>query len=223
MPGRSLRRSTRLTALSLAVGLLVGCAPPEQPDALLLVVSNLRADRLGSYGHHPPGRGVIALAEEGVVFERAISPSPQNAPALASLFTSLLPSRHGLRLENGALDEEPPSLAEAFRDAGYDTVAVSASVALHDEASGLSRGFDRVVPFERSRQEVERSEAGAGALVRDRKVTAKAIEVLLEPRTAPLFLLVHWMAPDPPYDARGRFKRMGQRNFKGPVDARSSS
>ncbi|MGH0031077.1 MAG: sulfatase [Myxococcota bacterium] len=196
----------------------VGCAPPATPDVLLLVVGTLRADRLGSYGHHPPGRGVVALAEDGVVFENAVAPSSQTEPALASLFTSLLPSAHGVTTADASLPPEPPTLAEAFAAAGWETVAVSASSAFADPSRGLSRGFERVATLPQTPQEQSRAQAGSAVLVRDRTITKRAIEVLAEERTRPLFLMVHWMAPHPGYDARGRFKRMGQRNFSGPVD-----
>jgi arylsulfatase A-like enzyme len=200
----------------LAAWLGVGCAPPGPPDVLLIVVDTLRADRLGSYGYQYPSPAMDALAEDSLRFENAFAQVPRTAPSLASLFTSLLPSHHGLTRYGASLGPEPVTLAEAFGRGGYETGLVSASADVLDPKSGLTRGFDRVevgksVP-------AERTPASDPALVRDRIITMQAIEQLDAPREKPLFLVVHYLGPHPPYDAKKRDKRAGTRNYRGPVD-----
>jgi arylsulfatase A-like enzyme len=94
---------TRLGVLLLACGL--GCGEPERPTELsyprtgLIIVSidTLRADRLGAYGN---SRGLTPnldeLAEDSVLFESCFSNSPKTASSHMSLFTSMLPTEHGV-------------------------------------------------------------------------------------------------------------------------------
>ena len=62
------------------VGVLQAQAP--QPDVLLVVVDTLRPDFLGAYGFEAPSSpNLDALAERGVVFERALAASSSTAPS----------------------------------------------------------------------------------------------------------------------------------------------
>jgi arylsulfatase A-like enzyme len=109
---------------------------------LLITLDTTRADRLGSYGHAAASTpNLDRLAAGGVRFARALSPVPLTLPAHASLMTGRNPFRHGVR-NNGhyALPTDVPTLAEQFRDAGYDTAAFVSSFVL-DRQFGLARGF----------------------------------------------------------------------------------
>ena len=57
------------------------------------------------------------------------------------MLTGLYPPEHGLITNGrGRLDENISTLAEIFRDAGYDTGAFIGSFVLHSKF-GLERGF----------------------------------------------------------------------------------
>ncbi len=127
-------------------------AAPEAPRNLLVfLVDTLRADRLGCYGNPAqPSPTIDAFAEQGILFERAYAPSPYTATSHASLFTSLAPPVHGvwnkLELEDGktempALAESAVTLAEVYREAGYQTAAVADGGFL-SVGRGLHQGFD---------------------------------------------------------------------------------
>ena len=65
-------------------------AKSGMPNILLIVVDTLRADHLGAYGYsRPTSPNNDALAEQGVVFEQAVSQAPWTAASIASLMTGL--------------------------------------------------------------------------------------------------------------------------------------
>jgi choline-sulfatase len=64
------------------------------------------------------------LAESGVVFDAAYTPSPLCAPARASLMTGLLPSRTTAYDNAAAFPSDLPTFAHYLRDAGYRTALV---------------------------------------------------------------------------------------------------
>ena len=87
---------------------ILGRAPrPSELNVVVVTLDTLRADRLGCYGY----RGVATpnidgVAAEGVVFEQATSTAPMTLPSHASIFTGLVPPRHGVR-DNGGFFVEP--------------------------------------------------------------------------------------------------------------------
>jgi arylsulfatase A-like enzyme len=181
--------------LLLAAG-ATGCGEKEGnsgPNVLLVSVDTLRRDHMSIYGY---GRETTpqldALAREGVVFERAVSPSNWTLPAHGSLLTGLTPARHGLTKERGRLGDTVPTLAEAFRAAGYDTAGFASHVYL-GERYGFARGF-RFYEVEPS----QRAEA----------VTERALSWLQEHGSEPFFLFLHYFdphwdyAPPPPWRTR---------------------
>lgn len=82
------------------------------------------------------------MAERGARFEQAVAGAPLTLPSHATIMTGLRPPNHGAR-DNGRylLGEANETLAETFRDNGYDTAAFVACFVL-DERFGLAQGFD---------------------------------------------------------------------------------
>src|SRR6266446_5546382 len=120
----------------------VGLWPRQKPHVLLITLDTTRADRLGCYGYGPAKTPALdALAQAGVLCQRASTVAPVTLPAHASLFTGLYPAENGVRTNGrGRLDEAIPTLAEVLRRHGYDTGAFVASFVL-DRKFGLARGF----------------------------------------------------------------------------------
>ncbi|MDG2303337.1 MAG: sulfatase [Candidatus Binatia bacterium] len=169
---------------------------PAQPNVLLIIVDTLRADRLPTYGF-PAGRtpSLDELTHDAVVFERAIAASASTVPSHASMFTSRFVRQHAVGYRNGdtALRNEP-TLAEAFRDAGYATAAFISNVMLRS-TTGLNRGFDfydENLPTEEPNRPL--------FFERDAALTTKrAIRWLERERDKPVFLVVHYQDPHGPY------------------------
>jgi hypothetical protein len=119
-------------------------------DLLLIVLDGARRDHLRSYGHALDTMPALtALASECVVFEDAVTPSTGTNPALASLFTGLLPRHHGLGsihdLGQTRLRASVPTLAELLTAAGYRGLAGFSRPLQAEELAGLGRGFERVL------------------------------------------------------------------------------
>jgi arylsulfatase A-like enzyme len=103
---------------------LVRGAVPEAMNLVLVVNDTMRRDRPGVYGGEAVTPHFDAFARENRLFRRAVSPSPWTKPAVASLFTGLLPSQHGV-LDHPAWrapDRQGWSQADVL-DAGVDTLA----------------------------------------------------------------------------------------------------
>lgn len=113
-----------------------------KPNVLLIILDAARPDHLSCYGY---GRkttpNIDDLAEDGVLFENAISPAGWTPPAHASLFTGLFPSQHGLQHGSLHLNQRFPTLAEILRSSGYKTIGISNNPWV-SHATGLDRGFE---------------------------------------------------------------------------------
>jgi arylsulfatase A-like enzyme len=185
-------------ALAACLLALVACGGPEPPRAgppsiVLITADTLRQDRLGAYGYfRDTSPALDRLAEEGVLFERALTPISVTLPAHVSLMTSTLPLRHGIK--GNLIDAHQRfegtgglrTFAQMLRDAGYTTAAFisAAPVKRH---SGLNTGFDHF-------DEPEASERRADA------TTARAVAWLENGPPSPLLLWVHYFDPHKPYD-----------------------
>ena len=117
--------------------------PRARPNVLLVTIDTLRADRLGCYGARDATTPVLdALAGRGVRFETAVAAVPLTGPSHATILSGLTPVHHGVR-DNGAyvLPDAVPTLAEAFRAAGYRTAGFVSGFPV-DRRFGFARGFD---------------------------------------------------------------------------------
>src|SRR5262249_28556305 len=138
-----------LAGLVSGVGVLGGCAarapaPPPLPRHVLVVtIDTLRADRLGCYGGTAVATpNIDRLARDRAVAIEATVPAPITRPSHVSILTGLDPAQHGIRDNiSRALAPDVPTLATAFKAAGFDTGGFVSSIVLSAQ-SGLGRGFD---------------------------------------------------------------------------------
>ena len=94
----------------------------DRPHILVVMVDQLSALFLRAYGHGVTRTPAIdRLAEEGVVFENAYTPSPLCAPARASFMTGQLPTRTGVYDNSAELASSLPTFAHYLRLEGYRT------------------------------------------------------------------------------------------------------
>jgi choline-sulfatase len=116
----------------------------ERPVGVVIItLDTTRADRLSIYGLMDASMPALErLAREGVVFDQATTVAPLTLPAHTSLFTGLLPPRHGVR-DNASepLAGTETTLAEILQSRGFRTAAFVSSVVLGPER-GLAQGFD---------------------------------------------------------------------------------
>jgi arylsulfatase A-like enzyme len=116
-----------------------------RPNIVLIVMDTVRADHLSCYGYHRPTTPFLQrLAARGTLFEDAIAPTSWTLPALASIFTGLLPHQNGADWTT-AMSQQPWTLARLLRAMGYETAGFSANPYYGLGAWGLDNGFDEYV------------------------------------------------------------------------------
>ena len=180
---------------------LLACArapAPEKPNIVLIVVDTLRADHLGSYGYERDTSPVIdAFARENVRFDYAVATAPWTAPSIASIFTGLYPTAHGVtrftfkddwqpgRATASVLSDDLDTLAEGLKRRGYQTVGVTANAWVADYL-GFAQGFDSFRTLDH--QPAHRVNAEAFTFL-----DAHGRE------DPPFFLYLHYMDPHEPY------------------------
>jgi arylsulfatase A-like enzyme len=115
-----------------------------QPNIILLVIDSLRASNLSCYGYFRKTTPTIdAIAEQGTLFEQAISVGCWTLPVHASLFTGLYPINHGVTISKDALPEGFATLPRRLRELGYQTASFSNNAYISG-ITRLTQGFDFV-------------------------------------------------------------------------------
>lgn len=114
----------------------------NSPDILFVVLDTQRADRLGCYGHtRPISPNLDRFADEGTLFEQAVSPAQWTIPSHASLFTGSYPTAHGVTQSSHSLSSNAPHLAEVLHALGYETVGFCNNPLVGVLDNGFKRGF----------------------------------------------------------------------------------
>jgi len=131
------------TAILIAAGLTTALACSQSqpqtadeahpPNIVLVSLDTLRADHLGCYGYTRDTSPVLdALAERGVLFERAIAQASHTQGSHMSLFQSRYPTRIG---------DENAILAQVLQGAGYHTAGITGGGFVSADF-GFARGFE---------------------------------------------------------------------------------
>lgn len=197
-----------LSTALISIGFTAGCGKEEveSPNIVLITVDTLRADRLGSYGYDRElTPNLDELAEQGVVFERAVTTAGTTWPAHASMLTGLYPRYHGLRRNGLELGNEVPIVTELLSESGYSTGSFVSFKAMHFRGQ-LDRGFDVASDSEFIKDEDAPIRAGE-------ETTSMAIEWLKSRAGSPepKFLWLHLFEPHGPYDLTD-FSRQWMKN-----------
>lgn len=113
----------------------------SKPNILFVLLDSACPNWLSCYNSPIPSSPHIdELAGGSLVFETAISPSSWTLPVMASVFTGMLPTKHGCHDQHQTLDSAYPTMAEIFSRHGYDTAAF-ADVPFVGPTTRLDRGF----------------------------------------------------------------------------------
>lgn len=101
---------------------IVSAAPASQPNVLILIADQWRAQAFG-YAGDPNVKTphIDALERESVDFNHAISSVSVCCPTRASLLTGQRPLTHGVFLNDVPLATDAVTFAKVLRTAGYDT------------------------------------------------------------------------------------------------------
>ncbi len=168
-------------------------------DILLITVDALRADRLASYGGEPGLTPAMdALAAEGVVFDRAYTPTPHTSYALTSLLTGKF-MREVLELDRSPQRTAPAiALPQLLRDYGYRTAAFYPPAIFFVDRARFQNLAENGFGFE------YRKAMFAPAADRVGQLEAYLDDV---ESGHPLFVWVHLFEPHEPYDPPAAFAR----------------
>jgi len=172
-----------------------GTSEPRRPNIVLYVVDTVRADRLGVYGYEKPTSPRLdAFAAGAVLFENAYAQSSWTRPAVASLFTGLLPPAHRTVGRRSVLPEDALTLAEILAANGYEGMGLVRNPNV-SRTFGFAQGFARFRSEDRERDET----------MLDR------VRPWLDGRQnaeGPFFLFLHAIDPHGPYDPAPEFEEM---------------
>jgi arylsulfatase A-like enzyme len=226
------------TSLLLLVTLLASCtcqeasdppvpaaAPlPQHADIIVLVtVDTLRSDFVSFGGYAQPTTPYVdALTEKGTWFSHAFSPSSWTAPSMASLFTGVYPTTHGVQtggkdLETGEvvvpiLSEPLETLAESLQAAGYRTIGTPSNRLLAKDR-GFAQGFDTYpdkAPF------IEANKVNA--IVRRQLKAAYGDTWKTSWKNDKVFLWIHYYDPHLPWPPHPKLAPKFAPDFNGSLD-----
>jgi arylsulfatase A-like enzyme/cytochrome c-type biogenesis protein CcmH/NrfG len=177
----------------------------EIRNVVLISIDTCRADHLNCYGYsRKTSPNIDAVAEDGIIFNHAVTPVPITLPAHSSMLTGMIPPYHKVRDNSHyRLSDSNITLAEILREKGFATGAFVSSFVM-DSQFGLDQGFDT---FNDDLPEKEQQGFQFG-LINERKaeeVTSLANIWLEEHRNDKFFLFLHYFDPHYPYVSHKRF------------------
>jgi arylsulfatase A-like enzyme len=178
---------------------------------IIYLIDALRADRLGLYGHDQPTSPVMdALAEDGVVFERAYAMDSRTLGSVPSLLASLSTPSHGLLNYGQRLAPEIVTLSTVFRAAGYDTASFVTN-RVGGRLTGLDRGFAQFY-----NAVTTHGNRGARRSFPDGKFF-NWMDRIDAGRSIPFFAYVHTAEPHEPYIPPPRILSLFESDYQGTV------
>ncbi len=198
-----------LVLIAVAAWALLGRGN-HKPNVIVILVDTLRADHMSFNGYERQTSPVLdAFAAESLNFTSAFVGATWTAPSVASIFTGLYPSAHGMMPPNSRvkaaekfsfkLSQDLKLFAEVFKEQGYQTAGVSANPWI-GQGFGYTQGFDYFY---------------SPGHITGAQVNEKAFGLIDKWRSPdkPLLLYLHYIDPHDPYSAPKPFKNF----FKGKI------
>ena len=199
------------------LGRTIGGVAPQQFNVIVFTLDTTRWDHLGAYGDAGASTpNLDRLASEGVLFEQAIAAVPLTLPSHSTMFTGLLPPRHGVRDNGGyVLDPKHRTLASILKDDGLKTGAFVGAFVL-DAKWGLDQGFDTYVDqFDVAKY---KTVSLGGVSRRAGEVLDNAMPWLEQNVDHPFFAWLHFYDPHTPYEPPEPFRsRFRSRPYAGEI------
>jgi choline-sulfatase len=192
----------------------------DRYNVLLIVMDSLRADHTAPYGDRDAHTPWLArLAKQGVTFDNARSSSSWTRPSIATLFTSLQPSSHGVLTFADGLADSLPYLPEILQQSGYRTLAVVNNAMVASDF-GFARGFDRMSQLYPMDSEealaARRDPESLAGFVWSRYIAAW----LRDAASRPFFIYLHEVDPHSPYEPPEPYASLHDFGYDG--DAQST-
>src|SRR5450755_339253 len=206
-----------LPACNRSGGSLAGDTPLRPLNLVVVTIDTLRPDHLHCYGYSKIETPAIdGVANDGVLFENAVTQTPLTTPSHASIFTGLNPTAHHVRDTGGfILKSSSTTLATILQAQGWDTAAFLSSAVLK-KLFGLNQGFrvydDQMPKPGKGHEFLEDAERRAGDTV------DHALRWLDTQSGKPFFLWVHLYDPHAPYQPPAPFlEKYKDRPYDGEI------
>jgi arylsulfatase A-like enzyme len=172
-----------------------GGGPPQ--TVVLVQGDTLRKDHLDMYGYARATAPTLRrLAEQGALFDNALTQTSWTKAAVPSVMTSLYPTTHGVHQIPDRLPASATTIAEVFRQAGYATVSF-ASAGFSGAFTNLHQGFEELHEVEST---VGRAGPAGGTSKTAREYVDRLSDWLDHHRDVPAFVYLHFMDPHSPYE-----------------------
>lgn len=179
----------------------------EELNVILIVVDTLSSRYLGCYNQTQKNSPVIdRLAKEGALFVQSFSVAPWTKPSLASIFTGVMPSEHGITAAGDRLAEDRKLLGEMLKERGFRTAGFASHVYL-SQRFGLAQGLDFYKQVNKSKR--------IHSAITSAQVSDLAIEWMKEKSDRPFFLFLHYFDPHFNYIHHKDFNFTS--DYKGPL------
>lgn len=201
------------TSLTTADGASLGSLPrgvaPGDLNVVFITIDTTRWDAMGYAGAAGnPTPTIDGLARDGARFDNAVASVPLTLPSHSTMFTGLVPPKHGVRDNGGfVLDPKHVTLAERLQARGWKTGGFVGAYVL-DAKWGINQGFDTYFDqFDLTKY--KRISLGDVARTAGEVVDA-AIPWLDQHAGGKFFAWLHFYDPHTPYDPpepwKGRFQ-----------------
>lgn len=200
-------------------------AAKGRPNIIIILIDALRSDHLSPYGYQAESSPAInQLASQGVLFTKMTAQSSWTRPSVASIFTSLGPSLHGVYDDSHRLGNEKLTLAEKLKKNGYNCAAFLGNNREISKANNFDQGFDYFEEFKEKERLVQQLviphiligvlnkfgviKAGINidTTVNAADMNNKFLPWLKDHANEPFFAYLHFMEPHGPYHSHsGKF------------------
>ena len=175
----------------------------QKRNVIVLLIDTVRADHLSFFGYERDTSPFLtSLAKENTLYTFCNAAAPWTPASVASLFTGLYPAAHGMmppkstpaaaELVSTKLSDGVTTMAEIFRDNGYETAAI-----MNNPWLKISFGYDQGFNFYEYHNRVHADEINKAAF--------KMLQ-LLKAKEQPFFLYVHYMDAHNPYNPPAEYR-----------------
>lgn len=210
-----------VVAAWLAFGVMPSLAAAQDAPNIIVVMADDHGQwALGSYGlEQLDTPNIDFLADQGVLFENAMSPAPVCSAARASFHTGKMPSQHGVHdflSESAEYDANwlagETLLGERLQELGYRTALIGKWHATSD-SKPPQRGFDRWLSYDPIRAGWANQYVHSGTVsfsdngeerdhtgVQARFLTEESIRFIDEDSEKPFFISLNFAEPHSPFE-----------------------
>lgn len=159
----------------------------KQCNLMVFLFDATNASHVSAYGYSRNTTPVMdSIAAEGVLWKNAFSQAVSTLASTGTLFTGVLPDVHHVLYKPTALNERFKTMAECFRESGFETALFTAN----PNASGMG-GYDQGFNY------VWNGRSGSPVFARD--VVPLVNEWIDRVRDRQFFAYVHFREPHEPY------------------------